>query len=143
VVVVRDKLTCDSSSRKSHGLRLHNRIKSAIMIAVPHAAILHGDSLDHILSSFISSRGVQSPDMFPIDLAVERVLVTSIRIAAGQVVCVRMVVCVIVTVSFGLARHGGHDLYRHYIVTLTIPCDAYDEHERLDSKMTSRRVPAC
>jgi hypothetical protein len=48
--------------------------------------------------------------MFPIDLAVERVLVTSIRIAAGQVVGVRVVVCVIVIVSFGLARHRGYDL---------------------------------
>jgi hypothetical protein len=105
-----DKLTCDSSSRKSHGLRLNSRIISAFMIAVPYAAISFGDSLDNILACLISSCGVQSPDMFPIDLAVERVLVTSIRIAAGQVVGVRVIVCVIVIVSFGLARHRGYDL---------------------------------
>lgn len=105
-----DKLTCDSSSRKSHGLSSNSRIRSAFMIAVPHAAKFHGDSLDNILACLISSCGVQSPDMFPIDLAVERVLVTSIRIPAGQVVCVRVVVCVIVIVSFGLARHRGYDL---------------------------------
>jgi hypothetical protein len=80
------------------------------MIAVSHVPMLYGDALDYILSSFISSRSVQSPDMFPIDLAVERVLVTSIRIPAGQVVSVRVVVCVIVTVSFGVTRHGGFEL---------------------------------